>query len=511
MNSADDPRGTPTKRMGVFWAARTRILLWYVAILLFIFVVSIPAFGQLLSAQIDRRVRGDLDEKVESFKSLLNGELLNEDVEEFDDPDLIKRDKRLHQPYSKAELTEFFDAYLVRQIPEDEIYLLAFVDEQFYKSSPRARPEVLSRNIELQRWAKYTQPAQGKYVTNDAVGDILYIVEPVKVGDQVLGVLVVAHTTAGEQAEALEAVAIVVQVIAVVLLLALVLAWFASGRVLSPLQSLSSATRLISEADLNQRIPVQGTGQIADLGHSFNQMMDRLQAAFVSQRNFINDAGHELRTPITIIQGHLDLMCDDPVEQQETIAIVMDELSRMTRFVNDLVLLAKSERPDFLELNTVDLEPFAEELFIKVQALADRTWVLEGSAQGQAVLDRQRITQAVMNLAQNATQFTRVDDTIAIGSATSKGKFHLWVRDTGEGITLTDQNRIFDRFARSAHSKRRSEGAGLGLSIVKSIVEAHGGEVTVRSQLGQGSTFALVIPLQAPKQGQDDADSNRRG
>ncbi|KAM3100380.1 ATP-binding protein [Phormidesmis sp. 146-12] len=482
----------------ILWAARTRILLWYVAILVFIFLASIPAFRQLLSAQIDQRVRQDLSEKVDVFKSLMSGELLDEGIVELDDPELARQDQRFKQPYSKEELADFFDAYLIRQIPEDDIYILTFVDGEFYKSSPRARPEILKRDsVLMQRWAQQTQPAQGKHFTNDAaIGDVLYILEPVKVGGKSLGVLVVAHTTAGEQAEAIEAVGVVIKVIAGVLLIALVLAWFASGRVLAPLRSLSDATRLIGEADLNQRLEVQGTGQLADLGHSFNEMMDRLESAFISQRNFINDAGHELRTPITIIQGHLELMGDDPIEQQETLTIVMDELERMTRFVNDLILLAKSEHPDFLQPETVELAPFAEELLVKAQALADRRWMLEGTVKGQGFFDRQRITQSVMNLAQNATQFTQVGETISIGLAISKGKLHFWVRDTGEGIAPHDQPRIFDRFARAANSRRRSEGAGLGLSIVKSIVEAHGGEVSVRSQIGQGSTFSIVIPLQ---------------
>lgn len=492
------PANQLTALQKILWAARTRILLWYVAILVFIFLASIPAFRQLLSAQVDQRVRQDLSEKVDVFKSLMSGELLDEEVIELDDPELARKDGRFKQPYSKEELADFFDAYLARQIPEDDIYILVFVKGDFYKSSPRARPDIFKRDSALmQRWAKQTQSEQGKHFTNNAaIGDVLYLVEPVRVGGQDLGVLVVAHTTAGEQAESIEAVGVVIKVIAGVLLIALVLAWFASGRVLAPLRSLSDATRLISEADLTQRLEVQGNGQLADLGHSFNEMMDRLQGAFISQRNFINDAGHELRTPITIIQGHLELMGDDPIEQQETLTIVMDELNRMTRFVDDLVLLAKSEHPDFLQPEIVELEPFTEELIAKAQALADRKWVLEGTVAGQGMFDRQRITQSVMNLAQNATQFTQIGDTIAIGSAISKGKLYFWVRDTGEGIAPHDQFRIFERFARAANSRRRSEGAGLGLSIVKSIVEAHGGEVSVRSQLGQGSTFSIVIPLQ---------------
>jgi signal transduction histidine kinase len=227
-------------------------------------------------------------------------------------------------------------------------------------------------------------------------------------------------------------------------------------------------------------------------------MMDRLQSAFMSQRNFINDAGHELRTPITIIRGHLELMGDDPAEQQETLAIVIDELDRMNRFVDDLTILAKSERPDFLQLETVNIETLTHELFSKACALADRQWTLETVGKGQAVLDRQRITQAIMNLAQNATQHTQVEDTITLGSAIRSGMVHFWVRDTGEGISLMDQQRIFDRFARAAKSRRRSEGAGLGLSIVRAIVEAHHGQITLHSQLKRGATFTVIMPLDPP-------------
>jgi signal transduction histidine kinase len=233
-------------------------------------------------------------------------------------------------------------------------------------------------------------------------------------------------------------------------------------------------------------------------------MMDRLQAAFISQRNFINDAGHELRTPITIIRGHLELMGDDPKEVQETLTLVMDELERMNRFVNDLLLLAKAEQPDFLQLETIDVCTFTEELFAKIRVLGDglrptineRNWQLQATARGKIVADRQRLTQAVMNLAQNATQYTNNTDTIALGSMIHQGKVSFWIRDTGEGIAPADQQRIFERFARATNSRRRSEGAGLGLSIVQAIAEAHGGEVTLKSQPGAGAIFTIILPVE---------------
>lgn len=252
-----------------------------------------------------------------------------------------------------------------------------------------------------------------------------------------------------------------------------------SGKILSPLRSLSTTARSISEKDLTQRLQVQGIGELAHLANTFNEMMDRLQNAFTSQREFISDAGHELRTPITIIRGHLELLEDDPSEQQETVALLLDELDRMTRMVEDLLLLAKSERPDFLQWETIDVDLLTVELFSKAQALALRNWHLEAYAQGVIKGDRQRLTQAIMNLAENATQYTKQTDTIEIGSIIEENRLRLWVRDTGEGIAPSGQLRIFQRFARAENSQRRSEGAGLGLSIVKAIAQAHGGQVAL--------------------------------
>ncbi len=469
-----------------FWGeARTRILVWYILILTFAFGISIPIFRHLLFADIDARVRQDMAEELEDFRELL------------------AEKSAVASPQIQVELKQFFDAYMARRIPEDEVYLIAFVDGQFYKSSPRGRPKDLDTDSALmRRWMQQTQPEQGEQLSgNPNVGSILYRVEPIQRQNQPLGVFVIAHTTAGERAEGLAATLIAAKVTFGVLLLALLLAWAASGRVLRPLQTLATTVEAIDESEMTRRIPVQGKGELARLATRFNDMMNRVETAFITQREFISDAGHELRTPITIIRGHLELMDVESIEQQETLAIVMDELDRMNRFVDDLIFLAKAERPDFLQLETLEAAALTQALFAKAQALAPRHWHLEEVAQGRITVDRQRLTQAIMNLADNATQHTKTTDTITLGSAIGKGKVHFWIRDTGTGIALADQKRIFERFARAAHQRRRSEGAGLGLSIVRAIAIAHGGEVTVRSQLGSGSTFAIVLPLQSLHQG----------
>ncbi|MUG96383.1 HAMP domain-containing protein [Scytonema sp. UIC 10036] len=486
-----------------FGEARTRILLWYVLIITFILVVSIPAFRILLYARVDTRVRGELKEVMHLFKTKVLNKTIDEEIEAdnetIEDSQIDNLDREyLKSPSSKRELKDFFSAFLFRQLTEDDTYLIAFVDGKFYKSSPRGRPQpLLAKNSKLmEHWAKLTEPEQGEQEVRDpAVDSIIYVAEPVTINGKTVGVFVVAHITAGERREVLEAVTVIIQVSIVVMIIAFVLAWIASGRVLAPLRLLIATTRSIGEYDLQKRISVRGGGEIAELATTFNEMMDRLQAAFMTQRDFINDAGHELRTPITIIQGHLELMEEDPQDIHETRTLVLDELDRMSRFVEDLILLARAERPDFLQLARVDVKSLTEELFAKAKALGNRTWILDASADGQTIADRQRITQAVMNLAQNAVQFTKEADIITIGSSMTKNKVHFWVRDTGEGIAVSDQQRIFQRFARAANSRRRSEGAGLGLSIVKAIAEAHGGEVQLQSQPGKGASFTIVLPI----------------
>jgi len=161
--------------------------------------------------------------------------------------------------------------------------------------------------------------------------------------------------------------------------------------------------------------------------------------------------------------------------------------------------LAKAEREDFLRVGQVELGAFTDELHEKALALGRRDWELEARGEARLVGDRQRLTQAMMGLAQNAVQHTKEGDRIWIGSAVDDSEASLWVRDTGPGIPNRDQERIFERFARTSASRRRSEGAGLGLSIVRAIAESHDGRVELVSRPGAGATFTIVVPLRGPE------------
>ena len=259
---------------------------------------------------------------------------------------------------------------------------------------------------------------------------------------------------------------------------------------------LDATARSITETDLSGRIPVQGKDEVAQLASTFNDMLDRLERAFAAQRRFADDASHELKTPLTIVRGHLELLDEDPQERQETLALVTDELDRMGRIVEDLLLLARREEPDFLALDTVDVGTLTEALLAKAAALAPRDWMLDVRGQGVIVADRQRLTQAMMQLAENAARYGDPGEPIAIGSLVSGGEARLWVRDHGPGVPAHEREAIFERFRRGGGTER-SDGAGLGLAIVKAIAEAHRGRVELVTG-PEGSVFSIVVPVDQP-------------
>jgi signal transduction histidine kinase len=472
-----DENGRPPGRLAfVFRGARTRILGAFVILLAFSTLLSVLAIRQLLLVRTSDRVDGALTQEIEEFRTLVRG-----------------TDPADGRPFG-TRLNRIFDVYFDRNVPGEGETLVAYLGGEEFFAESGGRGGTIPRAARPERWATLTEAERGDVET--PVGTVRYLAAPVRGEGEVRGVFVVASALTSERREVEEAVRLAALVLLTVLLIASALAWVVAGRVLAPLRVLADTARSIGESDLTRRIEVSGSDEIAELSRTFNAMLDRLEAAFGTQRAFVSDASHELRTPITIIRGHLELLGDDPEERRETVALVTDELDRMSRFVEDLLLLAKAERDDFLHVGPVELGALTDELLEKASALGLRTWRLE--ARGEALLhaDRQRLTQAVMGLAQNAVQNTEDGDPIWIGTAVEHREAKLWVRDSGPGVAPDDQERIFERFARASASRRRSDGAGLGLAIVRAIAEAHGGRAALSSRLGAGATFTIVIPLE---------------
>lgn len=270
--------------------------------------------------------------------------------------------------------------------------------------------------------------------------------------------------------------------------------WLLIGNLLHPVRRLRDTARTINDSDLSQRILVTGNDDLSDLTRTFNAMLDRLEKSFTSQRQLLDDVGHELRTPITIIQGHLELQ--DPTDRQDVDAVravALDELERMRLLVDDLVTLAGSARPDFVRPKPTAVDRLTDDILDKARGLGHRRWIVDSRAEGEVPLDARRVTQALLQLAANAVKFSADGSTIAVGSRLDGDRLSMWVRDEGVGISAADQQRIFGRFERGSEG-RRAEGAGLGLSIVEAIAQAHGGRVSVLSAPGRGSTFTLDVP-----------------
>ena len=224
------------------------------------------------------------------------------------------------------------------------------------------------------------------------------------------------------------------------------------------------------------------------------------------QERFIQDASHELRTPVTIARGHLELVRREVGEPRPELDVALEELQRIDQIVDHLLLLATADQPDFLSLEDIDLEAFLEDVFMRWSEVAPRAWRLTVGAAGTLRADPARLRAALDALLENAVKYTEPHAAIELCSrAGEPGEIVIEVRDEGCGVPSSALERIFDRFARADAARTRSTGGvGLGLAIVDAIAKGHGGRCTVTSP-GTGSAFALRLAQFAPFPGLSSA------
>ncbi|WP_404391908.1 sensor histidine kinase [Humibacillus xanthopallidus] len=392
-----------------------------------------------------------------------------------------------------GDLAAVFDLYFAREVPDEGETLLTFIDGRLYQAeadSEALTEEELSQPIDF--WLSQTALREGSL--NTAAGDVRYIVNPIDVGGS-RGHFVAVNLPRSERAEIDDAVTTQALILAVTILIATAIGYGLAGRVLRPLRSLADTARLISDTDLSQRIPVRGQDEASRIAMAFNDMIGRLESSFGNQRRFLDEASHELRAPLTVIRGHLELLDleDDEQERAETTKLITNEIDRMNRMVEDLLTLARAERPDFLDIGPLELSEWTHDVFRKTSVLCARDWQLVDVGQGRVVADGQRLTQAVTQLAANACQHTPPGTRVSLGSALSGQTVRVWLEDDGPGVAPEDRERIFERFARSSGGRS----SGLGLSIVRAIAEAHGGSARVTdSSTGRGARFEIELPVE---------------
>ena len=283
--------------------------------------------------------------------------------------------------------------------------------------------------------------------------------------------------------------------------------WLISRRALAPVASLTSAAAQISSSNLDRRVPVgRSHDELSMLARTFNAMIERLQQSFESQRRFIADASHDIRTPIAVVRGELELLqrrIEGDRQTTHALERAINELDRLNQLANDLLLLARAEAGQLPQARQQErLDELLAESASSLRRLASQRDVaikvdIYDAAEVQC--DPQMLRRAVSNLIENAIKFSPNSTSVRTSLFVTGRHASIVIIDRGEGIPARDLPRIFDRFYRGDRS-RVDRGTGLGLTIAKAIIEDHGGSVHIASEPGAGTTITITLPVIVPAQ-----------
>jgi len=324
--------------------------------------------------------------------------------------------------------------------------------------------------------------------------------------DQTLGFAAVAEPLSVVEAGLRELRRDLFAGVLLVLLLACAGGYFLARKSLAPIASMNSQTQRISAENLSARLDVTNSrDELGRLATTINDLLARLENSFKEQQRFIADASHELRTPLAVLRGETEVArgkTRSVAEYEQSLSLIQDEAERLSRIVEDLFILARQPINTRAALNKerVSLDDAIRDCARAAQVLAGQKGVrlrLEKDSPSITLNgDQELIRRMILNLLDNAVKYTPAGGEISLALARQNGNAEIVVRDTGIGIPESAQPRVFDRFYRVDKARARAlGGAGLGLSIAQWIVEVHGGEISVSSSVGQGSTFTVVLPL----------------
>ncbi len=282
-----------------------------------------------------------------------------------------------------------------------------------------------------------------------------------------------------------------------------VVSYYTAYRVINPFIEMNHAVQCYSRGDFSTRIPVEGKDEAAQLGESLNEMAEQLRGLEETRRSFVANVSHELRSPLTSMKGFLEAMQDGtipPENYPEYIGIVLNETRRMVTLVNDLLDLARIESGTIqLNFEVFDINELIRRTLLTFEArLVENEMEMEvrfAQEQCSVFADQAQIGQVLRNLIDNAIKYSPKGRSIAISTYSMRKTVYVTVRDNGIGIPQEDVPHVFDRFYKveKAHTPAPQMGSGLGLSIVKRIIESHGQSITVRSARGRGTQFTFTL------------------
>ncbi len=468
------------------WSVRSRIL----ASILAVTALGMTVAGGSAYLIQRERILGEVDEllvaRVEAARFVVTGEAAAEGEGVATAPEAAFATDR-----------EALEAVLARVIPgrnESALGIIggaaALIPGVDVDVNLAADPAFVARVVE--------ETAAGEVVMGTAVtpiGVLRYIAAPVDVAPTAeRAVYVAAVDLEGELADVTSGFVIFALVALGALVAVGFVGWAVAGRLLRPIRRLRQTASRITVTDLHERIPVVGRDDVSELTETVNDMLGRLEASVTAQRRLLDDVRHELRTPLTIVRGHLELLDPGrPADVAATRDLVIDELDRMAGLVDDIELLTDADRST-MAMTSLDVADLTSGVSARAAVLPGHEWIVGETAHVTVRGDADRLTQAWLQLADNAAKYSPEGTPVVLGSTAAGGAVELWVRDRGPGIPDDARERIFERFGR-VDAGRGIRGSGLGLPIVAAIAAAHGGYVTLQSG-STGSRFAVVIPVE---------------
>lgn len=483
------PHTNLTPRLGAVRSLRWRIIFWITCVVL----VALSSVIVITRSVLQSQVTDSANEAVE------------QEIEEFTQFAAEGNDPLTAAPFATPQ--RLIEVYLSRQIPDDDEVFLGAVDGQLIQPDlsqlsgrfrgPLPIDSALAKEI-------LESPTPSGIFHDPGDGNVhwgrIEFQPPDNSGEAYFAIAV--YTDRARDSVDREVVTIAFIGLGGVAA-AFLIAWLIAAQIIAPIRNLREVASTINNSDLGQRVPVDGSDEIAQLATTFNSMLDRLEMAYRDQRQFVDDAGHELRTPITVVRGQLELLeSSTPEERTRSILLSTAELDRMARMVNDMLTLVVADSADFVKPAPVEVAELTLDIEEKANSMTQRAQVV-AVAEGEVSLDEQRVTEAVLELYHNALKYAGNDSDIDLGSefegSGADRVFRIWVRDRGPGVPEDMQDALFDRFHRGTPTDLpRPPGAGLGLSIVKAIAEAHRGRAYLNSTVGLGSIFGLELPAPEP-------------
>ncbi len=461
---------------------RLRLTLWYTALLAALLVLIVVMASSLVRASVMQDIDNNLKRQGDQIARLLQ------------------------TGAPRGSLAAILTARADELLPPD-VYLIVRDRDRWliYRSENLAnRLIVFPEAYREQAW----QGRSGFYTTPfGQTGELRVYFVPVVFGGETIAAVQVGRLLTSEQALLRQLVGNLSWILVVALGLGAAVGYWLAGVALRPIQeATTTALEITRTGRLDRRVPITRSrnDEIGTLINTFNEMLARLQELFEKQRRFSADVSHELRTPLTTLLGNITLLKRwetlPAAERAEMLAEMEVEAERMRRMISDLLLLSQADADRVLVRERVELDTLLLEVYRQARRRAeDREIVLVREEQAVVMGDAERLRQMLVNLVNNAIQYTPPGGRIELSVACLGNQAQITVSDTGQGIAPEDLPYIFDRFYRADKARSRAAGGtGLGLSIVKWVVDAHGGEIDVQSQVGKGSTFRVRLPLAEP-------------